>query len=56
MNGDIGNGDVISQEIYARNAAVEDYLDVNINFIDISQIKTKFAPVFQNERIFLLTK
>ena len=43
MNGDMGNGDVISQEIYKRNAAVEEYLDVNIIFIDTGSYSSNAA-------------
>ncbi len=43
MNGDMGNGDVISQKIYKRNAAVEEYLDVNINFIDTGSYSSNAA-------------
>lgn len=43
MNGDMGNGDAISQAIYRRNAYVNDYLNVNIKFIDTGSYSSNAA-------------
>ena len=52
MNGDF-EGDIISQEIFRRNVAVEDYLNVNINFIDggaeSSNAATDCRPLLQSD-------
>ena len=51
MNGDM-TGDVISYEIFKRNAEVETYLNVNINFIDggseSSNAATDCRPLLQS--------
>ena len=51
MNGDMA-GDVISYEIFKRNAEVEAYLNVNINFIDggseSSNAATDCRPLLQS--------
>ncbi len=52
MNGDF-EGDIISQEIFRRNVAVKDYLNVNINFIDggaeSSNAATDCRPLLQSD-------
>ena len=52
MNGDF-EGDIISKEIFRRNVAVEDYLNVNINFIDggaeSSNAATDCRPLLQSD-------
>lgn len=43
MNGDMGDGDVISQAIFKRNAKVEQYLNVNVNFVDTGSYSNNAA-------------